>query len=136
MIATNGALGGKKTSDLTKKRYQETKQALVELNDPIFLDLPDGYLGYEDEHKLIVKRNFENIKPDLVVTHDINDYHSDHQMLSKMVSIAVSHYIPVMYCDTLMGLNFNPAYYVDITKYFEPQVRAILSTKVKTLKDL
>ena len=29
-------------------------------------------------------------------------------MLSKMVSIAVSHYIPVMYCDTLMGLNFNP----------------------------
>ena len=47
-------------------------------------------------------------------------------MLSKMVSIAVSHYIPVMYCDTLMGLNFNPDYYVDITKYFKLKVKAIL----------
>ena len=43
-----------------------------------------------------------------------------------MVSIAVSHYIPVMYCDTLMGLNFNPDYYVDITKYFKLKVKAIL----------
>ena len=53
-----------------------------------------------------------------------------------MVSIAVSHYIPVMYCDTLMGLNFNPDYYVDITKYFKTKVRAILKHKVKTHKDL
>ena len=126
MIATNGALGGKKISNLTKKRYQETKKALVEINNPIFLDLPDGYLGYDDKHQFILKKNIENIKPDLVVTHDINDYHSDHQMLSKMVSIAVSHYIPVMYCDTLMGLNFNPDYYVDITKYFKLKVKAIL----------
>ena len=50
-------------------------------------------------------------------------------MLSKMVSIAVSHYIPVMYCDTLMGLNFNPDYYVDITKYFKLKVKAILEHK-------
>ena len=103
MIATNGALGGKKNINLTNKRYQETKKALIEINKPI-LDLPDGYLGYDDEHQFIVK-NIENIKPDLVVTHDINDYHSDHQMLSKMVSIAVSHYIPVMYCD-INGFKF------------------------------
>ena len=56
MIATNGALGGKKTSDLTNKRYQETKKALVEINKPIFLDLPDGYLGYDNQHQFIVKK--------------------------------------------------------------------------------
>ena len=56
MIATNGALGGKTISNLTKKRYQETKKALAEINKPIFLDLPDGYLGYDDEHQFIVKK--------------------------------------------------------------------------------
>ena len=38
-----------------------------------------------------------------------------HYLFNK---VAVSHYIPILYCDTLMGINFNPNYYVDITDHY------------------
>ena len=55
----------------------------------------------------------------LNITHSENDYHADHKSLSLITKVAVSHYIPILYCDTLMGINFNPNYYVDITDYYE-----------------
>ena len=74
--------------------------------------------------------------PDLIITHSENDYHADHKSLSLITKAAVSHYIPILYCDTLMGINFNPNYYVDITDYYESKKEAILKTKHKILIDL
>ena len=129
IVATDGTLGGTGQLNLKKIRYEETKKALKKINNPIFLDLPDGFLGYENEHQIKIKKYIENIKPDLIVTHDPNDYHSDHKKLSKMVSFAAGHYTPVMYCDTLMGINFVPDYYVDITDFYKYKVQAILKHK-------
>ena len=70
-------------------------------------------------------------KPDLIITHSQNDYHTDHRSLSMLVCGAVSHYIPVLFCDTLMGINFNPNYYVDITDYYQLKKKAILMHKTQ-----
>ncbi len=43
-----------------------------------------------------------------------------------LTSSVVSHYIPVLFCDTLMGVNFNPNFYVDITDYSLSKQEAIL----------
>ena len=67
--------------------------------------------------------------PDLIITHSENDYHADHQSLSLIIKGAVSHYIPVLFCDTLMGINFHPNYYVDITDYYGAKKNAILKHK-------
>ena len=64
--------------------------------------------------------------PDLILTHSKKDYHSDHKSLSFLTRSAVSHYIPILYCDTLMGINFNPNFYVDITEYFNLKKEALL----------
>ena len=64
--------------------------------------------------------------PDLIITHSKHDYHVDHRSLSLLTSNAVSHYIPILYCDTLMGVNFQPNYYFDITDHFEKKKEAIL----------
>ena len=64
--------------------------------------------------------------PDLIVTHSQYDYHADHRNLSLLIISAVSHYIPILYCDTLMGINFKPDYYVDITDFFSLKKQAIL----------
>ena len=53
-------------------------------------------------------------------------YHFDHRSLSILTNSAVSHYIPVLYCDTLMGINFNPNFYIDITDHFSLKEEAIL----------
>jgi LmbE family N-acetylglucosaminyl deacetylase len=132
MIATDGAKGGAFTgNNLAKERAKEAISGLEKLSLPIFLNLPDGELGEKLEHKKIVKENILKIMPDLIITHSENDYHADHKSLSLITKKAVSHYIPVLYCDTLMGINFNPNYYVDITNFHEQKKEAVLKHKTQ-----
>ena len=132
MIATDGSKGGfPEDKLLSKKREKEAIAGLKKLSKPIFLNLPDGELGENTEHKTIIKENILNIMPDLIITHSQNDYHSDHRSLSFLTSSVVSHYIPILYCDTLMGINFNPNFYVDITEYYSPKKDAILKHKTQ-----
>ena len=58
MIATDGAKGGIiKGKKLAEQRANEAIKGLAKLSPPIFLNLPDGELGDELEHKKIVKEN-------------------------------------------------------------------------------
>ena len=128
MIATDGAKGGSQEDNLlTKQRAEETIAGLKDLSTPIFLNIPDGELGDDPFHQKIIKENILNIMPDLIITHSEYDYHSDHRSLSRLTVNAVSHYIPILTCDTLMGVNFQPNYYFDITDHFEKKIEAILS---------
>ena len=130
MIVTDGSKGGSFSGEiLARKRSKEAIDGLKELSPPIFLNLPDGELGAELDHRKIIKENILKIMPDLVITHSKNDYHSDHVSLSIIIERGVSHYIPVLYCDTLMGINFNPNYYIDITDHYESKKKAILKHK-------
>ena len=132
MIATDGAKGGaQKGLVLAKKRAKETIEGLKKLSSPIFLNIPDGDLGADPEHRKIIKESILKIMPDLIITHSQNDYHSDHKSLSLITKEAVSHYIPILNCDTLMGVNFNPNYYVDITDYHDLKKEAILKHKTQ-----
>lgn len=135
MIATDGAKGGALTGKtLAKKRANEAINGLKKLSSPILLNLPDGELGEELTHRKIIKENILKIMPDLVITHSENDYHSDHSSLSKIIKRTVSHYIPILSCDTLMGINFNPNYYVDITDHYEEKKKAVLKHKTQKPK--
>ena len=132
MIATDGAKGGSIPGKiLAQKRFQESIDGLKRLSSPIFLNIPDGELGGNLEHEKIIKENILKIMPDLIITHAKNDYHADHRSLSLLTSKAVSHYVPILYCDTLMGVDFNPNYYVDITEHYELKKEAILKHKTQ-----
>ena len=68
--------------------------------------------------------------PDLIITHDPNDYMPDHTSVSKLVfdasftatlpNYASKHkepakLVPIYYMDTIAGVNFNPTEFVDIS---------------------
>ena len=126
-VATDGSAGGDNSkNDLVKKRKKETIKALSNFANPIFLNLKDGELVISKNAFLKIKNLITTIKPDLILTHAPEDYHPDHRVLSKMVLDAASFLIPVLYADTLMGVNFLPDYYVDITKFFPNKEEAIL----------
>ena len=131
IIATDGAKGGSYSGNLVNERANEAISGLSKLSSPIFLNLPDGELGAELGHRKIIKENILKIMPDLIITHSENDYHTDHKSLSLITKGAVSHYIPILYCDTLMGINFHPNYYVDITNYQESKKEAVLKHKTQ-----
>tara|TARA_A100001015_G_scaffold310795_1_gene412828 strand:+ start:4779 stop:5468 length:690 start_codon:yes stop_codon:yes gene_type:complete len=130
MVATDGAKGGSQQDEfLIKQRAEETTAGLKNLSTPIFLNIPDSELGEDSVHQKIIKESILNIMPDLIITHSKHDYHADHRSLSRLTSNAVSHYIPILFCDTLMGVNFQPNYYIDITDHFEKKKEAILKHK-------
>ena len=99
------------------------------LGKPLFLEIQDGMLGAEENHYFLIKKSIQNVNPDLIITHSSSDYHSDHRNLSKLVQSIASHYVPILYCDTMMGINFKPNYYVDITECFENKTQSILKHK-------
>ncbi len=130
VIATDGSLGGTiNHKDLKMIRSIETKKALKSINKPHFLEISDGTLGFNNDHFFKIKSKIEEINPDLIITHHKNDYHSDHRNLSKIVCQVISHYTPILFCDTMMGVNFSPLYYVDITSFIKEKRRSILYHK-------
>ena len=125
-VATDGSQGGKNVNNnLSGIRALETKKALKNLCILKLLNLRDGNLGYLSNDLIKIKKNIDEIEPDLIITHYEKDYHSDHINLSKLVKQVASHYIPIIYCDTMMGINFNPCYYIDITEFYKEKIIAI-----------
>jgi len=77
------------------------------------------------------------VKPDLIITHHLDDYMPDHIAVSKLVFDAsfcasLPHYkteitgtvpiCPIYYMDNLGGFNFEPTEYVDITDEIETKL--------------
>ncbi len=134
-VATDGSKGGEYNEHkLLKTREVETKKALKSLGCVNLLGLGDSYLGYKNTDIIKIRRNIEDIQPDLIITHYEKDYHSDHISLSKMVKQVASHYVPIIYCDTMMGINFNPIYFIDITEFFKEKIKAVLEHKSQNPK--
>ena len=130
IVATDGSLGGdKKKYNLKKVRSAETSKALKNLGKVHLLGLSDGFLGDDLNDKRVLRDKIDDIKPELIISHSNKDYHTDHRKLSDLITSIVSHYIPIIYCDTLMGINFIPKFYIDITKYFRLKEEAILCHK-------
>lgn len=129
-IATDGGAGKVlKKENLVDTRKQETKKGLSFLTDPYFMSFRDGYLISEPNVFATIKNYIVTVNPDLIVTHDPNDYHPDHRTLSKIVTDATGFLCPVIFCDTLLGINFKPDFYINITSFFEEKKRAILYHK-------
>ena len=126
-VATDGSAGGNADAQtLIGLREQETIKALSLLGNPNLMGFRDGYLISEINAFPIIKNYILSIKPDLIITHDPKDYHADHRALSNFVLDSVGFICPVLFCDTLLGINFNPDFYFDITSSFERKKKAIL----------
>lgn len=78
--------------------------------------------------------------PDLIITHDPNDYMPDHTTVAKLVfdasfTATLPNYkskykqpakmVPIYYMDTLAGINFNPTDYVDITEEIDLKLQML-----------
>ena len=135
VVATDGARGTVKKSDnLASIRKKEAINGLSKFGTPIFLDFPDGGLSFNNEYFKRIKKFFVNIEVDLVITHSPEDYHPDHRALSNYVIESVGFKAPILFADTLMGVNFVPEIYTDITEHFEEKKRAIMCHKSQNPK--
>ena len=141
VVMCNVALGNRGSFEHTSEeiaaiRAAEASQASALIGaERVSLGLADGeiYAG-DSRHRLLMVDLIRQARPDLVLTHAPNDYMADHNEVSKLVFDAsflatipllqtqLPHHTlvtPIYYMDTLMGVNFVPHEFVDITEVVE-----------------
>ena len=122
--------------ELTVIRANEAKTAGALANIEVicadFNDLQIFDNNEEARQKIVDVIKYAN--PDVIITHNPDDYMPDHTATSRLVfdacfTATVPHYetgekqvsrlTPIYYMDTLAGVEFNPTEYVDVTPYID-----------------
>jgi LmbE family N-acetylglucosaminyl deacetylase len=109
--------------------------------EPINIDVDD--MNVDSYNKDTLKKVIDVIrytKPDLIITHNPDDYMKDHMEASRIAfnasfgssipHIETDHpsyddIVPIFYMDTLAGINFIPTEYVDISDMIDLKLQAL-----------
>lgn len=150
-VATDGSAGHMiiPPAELAEIRHREAQDAAARIGAELH------WLGYHDEflsHDIDTRLRFVDLiratQPDVILTHDPNDYHPDHRIVSRQVfdasfvstlpNIKTEHpahpvICPLIYFDTLTGAGFLPTEFVDISDTFEIK-QAMLSCHASQIK--
>ncbi|MGI6335825.1 MAG: hypothetical protein GX929_03480 [Clostridiales bacterium] len=130
--------------ELGKIRAKEAQEAgkILGAEEVINIDVGDLYVSrYNEDTQLKVCEVVRYARPDIIITHDTEDYMRDHRETSATTfnasfSTSIVHYVtksapfegnscPIFYMDNLGGVNFTPTHYVDITDTIEIKLRAL-----------
>lgn len=143
-IATDGSAGHMliPPDELAAIRHREAQASAAVIGAELhWLGFPDELIFEDMPTRLRVIDLIRAARPDVILTHDPNDYHPDHRVVSRLVfdasfvaglpNIQTEHpahpgVCPLYYFDTLTGASFLPTEYVDITETFETK-RAMLA---------
>ena len=125
--------------ELAKIRAKEAKNSGAMAGIEVMWGGFDDIEIYSDnkESRDKVVNVIRSVDPDFIITHAPNDYMPDHTAVSKLVfdaafSATVPHYrtevnkrarlVPLYYMEPLMGLDFTPTEFVDITDYIDMKI--------------
>ncbi|MCD6564235.1 MAG: PIG-L family deacetylase [Thermoproteales archaeon] len=107
--------------------------------EPIFIGYRDAHLEYNMNSILEVVKVIRRIKPNIVITHALDEYHKDHRNTSMIVRDAVfiaglptlevegePHVVDSLY---FYGKGLKTDIYVDISDYLEYKIKAMEAHK-------
>jgi bacillithiol biosynthesis deacetylase BshB1 len=135
---TQGEMG---TRGTVEGRVEEAKEAarILKLDVRENLNLPDGHVFADDESRTKLVRVLRRLKPKLVLTHQENDPHPDHDHIVQLVRESArlaSMYkydeetgaekieVPIVAHDIFSRL-VRPSFVVDITGFLDEKMAAI-----------
>jgi N-acetylglucosamine malate deacetylase 1 len=125
--------------EVARTRAGEARRAAeIAGADYVSLGLSDAEIAAGDprQRRLVIDL-VRDARPDVIITHAPTDYMSDHNEISKLVFDCSFHatlplleterphhdaVTPIYYMDTLMGLDFTPTEYVDISETIDTKV--------------
>jgi LmbE family N-acetylglucosaminyl deacetylase len=122
------------------RRLEAEKAAAVIGATSCWVGIRDLDVYYEREQRYRIIELIRMSKPDLIITHDPNDYMPDHSIASQLVfdasfeatlpQLKTKHDVhlrlpPIYHMDTLAGVDFSPDEYVDITDFYETKVKML-----------
>jgi LmbE family N-acetylglucosaminyl deacetylase len=144
VVMCNATLGNRGSFEHTSEeiaeiRLREARRAAeIAGADHVTLGFTDGEVdAADDAQRAAVVDLVRDVRPDLILTHSVGDYMSDHNETSKLVFDCSFHatlplletgkpyhdtVTPIYYMDTVMGVGFLPTEYVDVTSTIESKI--------------
>jgi len=128
--------------ELREIRRKESEAAAMVIGaDYYCVDVGDGFVeAHDKEVRLRLIEIIRKVKPDVILTHNPDDYMRDHMQSSQLAYDAsfistlphlftesefTTEFPPVFYFDTLAGIGFIPTEYVDISDVIEQKLKAL-----------
>lgn len=143
-VSTMGEIGSStmEKEDVAKLRESEARKSAAVLGAEFFwMGYPDEFLFNSADVRLNFIETIRKFRPDIIITSDKDtDYHPDHTTTGQIiwdthVMVTIPHIetdspacdkIPEIYfMDNIMGINFHPEFYVDITDEWETKMSMI-----------
>ena len=126
-VATDGAAGnGGCDKRLAAMRATEAQAAAASAGARLIqCGFPDGQLAWDPEAPAIIGQHLDQLRPNLIVTHALNDYHTGHRAAARIVSDTAPVGVPILRSDNMIGLYFSPDILLDISKVFEAKLSAL-----------
>lgn len=152
----NGCRGHKiiPPEKLGPMRHLEAENAAKLIGAKKIFDLDVNDLEVDSSDMALKRRMIrviKEVKPDVIITHDPNDYMTDHREVSKLVfdasfgasvdhieeDLGVCEPAPLYFMDTLAGVGFDPQDYVDVTDEIELKLQALEchETQIKWMRE-
>jgi N-acetylglucosamine malate deacetylase 1 len=143
LVMTDGSAGHAEIppDELAQIRQREAGAAAEVVGaEFVWLGLRDEFVFNDEPTRLLLLNAIRGAAPDLLLTHDPQDYHPDHRATSRAVFDAsfimglpnvhtensAQPGVPALYYfDTLAGQGFLPTEYVDITETWETKAEML-----------
>jgi len=129
------------SEELTRIRASELAASAAVIGaESITVGIPDGEVYSDHPTRTKIIDVVRQARPDVVITHDPNDYYGDHTAVSQLACDAsflasaslleTTHPAcdkipPVYFMETVMGLRFEPQEYVDISDTIETKLEML-----------
>ena len=129
------------SDELTRIRASELAESAAVIGaETIAVGIPDGEVYSNQPTRALVIDVVRQARPDVLITHDPNDYYGDHTAVSqlacdasflasaplvKTARLACDSIPPVCFMETVMGLGFEPQEYVDISDAIETKLEML-----------
>lgn len=139
IVATKGENGksldnSRVEENLSSKREKESMNAFVDAGIEVsFLNFPDGNITFCRDSIVTLEKYINDFKPEIVITHFVDNYGVDHQDHSNLGKCAInvasrkSFVKQVLLAEPTLTFKagFQPNFFVDITDFFNQKVQAL-----------
>lgn len=135
---TRGEMGTRGTVDGRAKEAEDAAE-ILRLDVRENLGLADGHVFVDDDSRTAMVRAFRRLKPKVVLTHQLDDPHPDHDHIARLVREAsrlssMRNYDPASGSDVIavprvahniFSRHVSPSFVVDISEFLQDKMAAI-----------
>ncbi|MDP5226580.1 MULTISPECIES: PIG-L deacetylase family protein [Arthrobacter] len=124
LVMSRGTVGG---DDQVRILEAQRGSSFLGSRDTTVFDFEDTRLADASQDMVnAIEREIRDFKPDVVLTHSVNDYHQDHLAVHLATMRAARQHSAILCFESpSVTKDFTPSFYIDVDGYVDVKVEAV-----------